>query len=317
MRRHCTLILGIVAATLTVFISSKLSGQVIIKEKLAIAPKGKMVTDFGDGGIVLRYGGTVWVMAMEPLQADSGWILEPNVFVGPGQGDLATVGPLEEWSEVYFTLQTPFDSTWNGNVFQPDPTATAGILGDYPGFLGFNPCAPPLIPCDSLNDLFTYLIGIQQDSSLAQIPPQWVLDDSILSGGNPYVSNPAAIITLPFGGTYRCTINGGSANGADDLKLILPNDTTILAAAQSYIGDTIVLGPYDAGTRIQLAIISHAAPIVEGMQLYPQMTQSGIAKWDFSFEDWTDLTWDDLSVRLEYNSGIADHLELVTTPRRG
>lgn len=119
---------------------------------------------------------------------------------------------------------------------------------------------------------------------------------------------------MPFGGTYRLTINSGAGNGADDLKLILPDDTTILAAAQSYIGDTIVLGPYDAGTRIQLAIISHAAPIVEGMQLYPQMTQLGIAKWDFSFENWTDLTWDDLKLELEYNSGVADHLELFSIP---
>lgn len=183
MRRHFTLTLGIVAVTLTVFISSKLSGQVIIKEKVAISPKGKLATNYAGPGIILRYGGTVWVMAWDPIAADSGWILEPNVFVAPSRGDIATVGPFAQWSQVFFRLQTPFDSTWQGQVFEPDLTATAGVLGNYPDYLYFNPCAPPIVPCDTVSDSFSYLVGIQQDSSLAQLPPQWFLDDTIFSGG--------------------------------------------------------------------------------------------------------------------------------------
>src|SRR5208282_6101290 len=98
-----------------------------------------------------------------------------------------------------------------------------------------------------------------------------------------------AIITLPFDGTYRFVITGGASNGHDDLKLLLPKDTTILTSAQSYIGDTIILGPYSAGTKIQPSIISHAAPIVEGMTMYPEVNQLGLSSWAFSFENWTDL----------------------------
>ncbi|MBA4313472.1 MAG: hypothetical protein C0417_12685 [Chlorobiaceae bacterium] len=283
--------------------------QVTIREKVILTTPRKLSWDPMGSSVLLRQGGVIKITCIEPsLESEvPGWVLNPNeVMINPAYGKIAYLGPCSQWSEIFFCIKTPNDTPYYGQLFYP-VVPSVGILGLQGGPLYFN---------DEQTTLrqFTFDLEIIPDSSLAQIPPQSFLEDTIHSGGNPYDVNPEGIITLSFEGTYRLIIADGAANEHDDIRLILPNDTTILTNAQAHFGDTIVLGPYTAGTQIQLALTSHAAPIVEGAQLYPQAKKLGVATWEFSFENWTDLNWNDLTIDLEYNAGVADHLELFTIP---
>ncbi|MDI6804809.1 MAG: hypothetical protein QME58_13395 [Bacteroidota bacterium] len=130
------------------------------------------------------------------------------------------------------------------------------------------------------------------------------------TSGPPYTGTP---IILPYEGTYRLIVTGGS-NAHDDLIMISPDTATILTDAQNHIGDTVIIGPYPAGTQLQLGIVSHTG-LWSGRTTYPCVTQYLLADWGMSFEGWTDLLFDELGVRLEWNAGVADHLELFTIPK--
>jgi hypothetical protein len=129
---------------------------------------------------------------------------------------------------------------------------------------------------------------------------------SVPSNGPPF--NSDNMITFPYDGTYRLIIRSGSA-AHDDLKMLSPKDSILLNDAQSHVGDTLILGPYTAGTQLQLATISHTGSW-NGSLTYPCTDSTYIGQWSLSFESWSDLYFDDLGVSVEWNVGDASGIEI-------
>ncbi len=299
-----------------VVVSSQLFSQVHIREKVVVGDKARSVTSLQDAGgcdgVYLRQGGGVvidpqWFAAHVSRYNWEMWLGSTPVLVGDRDSLPKFIGSYKQWSQLVLTMHytQPPESAYVPYCL--DPLSTLSVGPEYPAFLFYRVLeTTPLYRWD-----IAMKMELTPDSTLEAIPPQQVFDEFLLPW-NPYVRDPDAVMDLPYPGTYRVVIMRSNANGRDDLVLRSPVDTTLLTEAQAHVQDTLVIGPYPAWTQLEMALVSRSSKVLEGQTLYPLVTQISPSTWELSFEDWTDLDFDDLDIRVELNVGTPQSLALRT-----
>jgi hypothetical protein len=217
------------------------------------------------------------------------------------------IGSFRQWSHLVLTMHYTLPPESAYIAYCLDPLSTLSVGPSYPAFLFYRVLeTTPLYYWD-----IAMKMELVADSALEAMPPQQVLDDPLLPW-NPYMRNPDAVMVLPYPGTYRVVLTRSNANGRDDLVLRSPVDTTLLTEAQAHVQDTLIIGPYPAWTSLEMALVSRSSTVLNGQTLYPRVTQVSPSTWELTFEDWTDLDFDDLDVRVELNVGAPQRLALRT-----
>jgi hypothetical protein len=299
-----------------VIVSSQLFSQVHIREKVVVGDKARSVTSLQSAGscdgVYLRRGGGVvidpqWFAAHVSRYNWEMWLGTIPVLVGDRDSLPKFIGSYKQWSRLVLTMHytQPPESAYIPYCL--DPLSTLSVGPEYPAFLFYRVLeTTPLYRWD-----IAMKMELTPDSSLEAIPPQQIFDE-FLAPWNPYVRDPNALMELPYPGTYRIVIMRSNANGRDDLVLRSPVDTTLLTEAQAHVEDTLVIGPYPAWTQLEMALVSRSSKVLLGHTLYPLVTQMSPSTWELTFEDWTDLDYDDLVVRVELNVGTPQNLALRT-----
>ncbi|MEK6757270.1 MAG: hypothetical protein AABZ02_14045, partial [Bacteroidota bacterium] len=302
------------AATLVV--SSCLFSQVHIREKVVIGDKASVVANYQRAddcpGVYLRQGGGVvidprWQGARVSRYDWEMWLAGKTVLDGDKDTIPTLIGSFRQWSYLVPTMHYTAIPESADIAYCLDPFSTLTVGPGYEGFLFYR--VLKTTPLDKWD--FAMTMELAADSALEALPPQRILDDPLLPW-NPYVRDTTAVMILPYPGTYRIVITGSNANGQDDLVLRSPVGTTLVTEAQAHVEDTLIVGPFGAGTALELALVSRSSPLLNGQTLYPQVTQISPSTWELRFEDWTDLDFDDLDIHVELDAGTPHHLALQT-----
>lgn len=204
-------------------------------------------------------------------------------------GDSLTFLNVRQWTRLVFYIEfgdgtilyTPLNY-WDQII---DP---AGLVLSFNKFGSSDPSA---------GADFALVIALAPDSSLDAIPSSEILNDI----ANPFI--PTDVIA-PISGHAFLTIDGGNpTNPQDSLYMELPSQKLLMSNAPAAAGDTIDLGEVTCGEPLRFYLRS-GKPIVAGMNLYPQVSDS-IAAFPgdgtevdsslLSFDDWTDLVFDKLN----------------------
>ncbi|MGD1044562.1 MAG: hypothetical protein ABR936_04425 [Bacteroidota bacterium] len=134
-------------------------------------------------------------------------------------------------------------------------------------------------------------------------PMVWLDIDSSAIGGAPTGVPYSGPITLPDSGFYQIILTGANPNVTGTLTYIDTASHIFVSDIQGSIGDTIHVGPYSAGTQLQVQLNG----------INPFTSQADYATWNMGFENWIDFGEPDVTVNIEYGAGPPDHLELWST----
>ncbi|MDZ7716206.1 MAG: hypothetical protein U5J95_08350 [Balneolaceae bacterium] len=150
----------------------------------------------------------------------------------------------------------------------------------------------------NLGGAFIRLTNEEIDSSRATIPPSHVLHYY----GNPF--KQAGEITLDEQWGY-IEIQDVSGTGAKSLYMEKPYKKRLVGNVQDSVGKNIRIGPVTPGDSLRFYITS-SHNIVSGRPLYGENKQD---TWLY-FEDWTDLNFRDVQIRLHEGLMPADPNEI-------
>jgi hypothetical protein len=292
---------------LLLLISIDLSAQVVIKERVVLAPTNNaaLIANPEDCFIfLLPRGGLV------TIECIFCWGPYFNLLAN-GIEIMDTVGCGDKWFTsvsqwASFNFQLLGDSLPFNDIYCPVGPSGPYMWFPYGGFLNFCPCCG-----DTLQSAFAFGITLSNHDSSEAMPPQWYLD-SEYGPGNPYDSMQAPTIELPFEMEYRVIIEQAEGGANDSLVLIAPEYQLLFDNAAAHIGDTVIIGPFEAGTQLKFGLISGVGEIVRGKTIYPGVFDYGTS-WALHCEDWTDMDGNDVIVNIEPNMMTPDHLELWST----
>jgi hypothetical protein len=322
MQRH--MILFFSAFLILMLASSQVSAQTVIRDTVhlmrptGLTNKTQTVTT-APRGFLLRNGGHVTV-----------GVTQPEIFMGPGAWELhlngsvliqngmvlednspfpedgvVEIGRYAQWGYMQLSIRNDsIPDVPHVDFYMDDNSST--IVGDgYAGYLFYRwrEDTPDWTFDASLQ------VWVYADSTLEAIPPLAAMDLMAVSW-NPYVRDRYAVMDVAIPGTYRLIIESSHAGGRDDVIMLQPGDTTLMTGAQSRVGDTVILGTFAEGDRIELGLLNRSSPLLNGQTLYGATWQTSSVAWEETFEDWTDLDFDDLTVRVELAVDPPDHLEL-------
>ncbi|MDD8017946.1 MAG: hypothetical protein PHP42_06205 [Bacteroidota bacterium] len=309
--------------------TTQIFAQVVIKDSVEITPIGRITSpnrpkSFNsnfDRPIYLRIGGVVGLTGGEQINGSVNQPLEEaqkfKLFCNDSRilqdaaNSSCLLGPFMQWSTLsfYMTYPDPQYYTCDGGCpSQVFPQANSvGILGGYSNSddVLFNPGDP-----ESIFSAFRFPITLIPDSAKEAIPPPTVLNDTLVFG-NPFLRTLQHTLTIPVTGNYRIRLETAKLNSHDDIKLLTPIDTVLLSDAANNVGVMIELGELQKGYQLTPAILSHVSPLVEGTTMFPKVSQIGSGKWMLRFEDWTDLTFDDVTLYVEPSADPPESLHVV------
>jgi hypothetical protein len=130
-------------------------------------------------------------------------------------------------------------------------------------------------------------------------PLNFVRDSSVTGPAPSSIETPyPAIVT--DSGMYRIIMAAAKSNTHRTLTMTSPVSQVIFPDIQSAMGDTVLVGPFNEGTQIQLEL--------SGCRTYIREMDYG--QFRFQYENWTDYDFGDAIVDVQYAAGRPDHLEL-------
>lgn len=293
-------------------LTSNLSAQVIIKEKVEINPNGIILPEDGiidsRNPFYLRHGGNITLFSQRGGGGYEIWEETlGKITFGEGNNppNTCSIGTFPQWHKFYFYAK----HYETGQIYYPLEWGLADE-GSNPGWVEIHPSYVPGDPFPYPPDI-SFVVFIEPDYSLASMPPGEILQyfsDPI--NGNPFSANPfvpSKKINIPVDGDIFAVVQ--YANTAiSDLWVEYPNkdalmlDSLVFQIVGTNIGDTIYLGKKFAGDSINFYIRS-SNTVVSESKLYPLqqfeediMPDGDILMWNLQFEDWTDLYFDNLTI---------------------
>jgi len=284
--------------------TSVLFPQVKIKERVEINPKAidqqtNRISSDGANVLTFRRGGTPWFQLIFPDSTTKCLMNGKDVPNGKHVPAMK-VGTYPQWSEIPFTLVDPGAGiTYVGTDFSD---MFIGGAGGNDAVLQF------AFPESPYWTAIAYLLELDPDSSEA-MPVDWYLNAD-WGPGNPYDSTLAESINIPFEMKYRIIIDAVKPTAHDQLVMLSPEYQSLIGDVSTQTGDTIIVGPFDEGDELKLAIVSGAGTLLKGNTMFPRVLEYTGPSWRLDFEDWTDLDFSDLRVWVEPAEGNPTHLEL-------
>ncbi|MCL5020907.1 MAG: hypothetical protein M1339_04430 [Bacteroidetes bacterium] len=285
--------------------------QVHIKETVGINPAVKTASSIFDDPerpIYPDFGGTLIIRPVLPTatgywqlhEATTGTMVEGADSLHP-----LVLQNIRQWTRLVLYMQYPGDTARYypkvvGHLVDPN-----WLTDEY---FAVSNCVDPW---NGFCYDFYWQIQIIPDSSLDAVPPPEVLD--VLGNGNPF--QPQEMTAPASGRAYLRILGGSPSNQNDNLYAELPESRLLKANAPAAAGDSIDLGYVTCGEPLSFYITS-GKPVVAGMKLYPNIETPlppffpgdgrEIFETDLSFEDWTELYFDDLYCSLYIVSDTTD-----------
>lgn len=114
--------------------------------------------------------------------------------------------------------------------------------------------------------------------------------------------------------SFRVTVESTSTSCEGDLGIASPTDQVLIGTYRSHVGESVEIGPFDAGTEIIFYISPQ--PFCSGTFLSTDPTHArvstvGTNAWLIEWEDWVDSDFNDLVVLVERGAAPSDPLLLA------